>query len=428
MTAATSRKISFAEVTRAASGRWREILLTAGLPPEKLDGKGHPCPKCEGRDRFNVAKNFESQGNAFCRHCFNGSSTIKPGNGLNTIAWLRNLTLVQAAEWIAEYLGMSKEQYIDGPRTVDIVTATANDKGVPVEAFRKYGAVAAKRGKMDVARLPLYNERGEAHSYCDIAPRMKALIKKGIGNGGLFLPEGRVPHPGETWLIVEGGKDSPALYSLGYNAVGLPTCEMAEKYAQLFRGVHVVLVPDLDKGGQKGARRSGGRLSGIAASVKISRLPGDIKDSGGDDVRDILKRPDGEMLVRDAIANAADWKPDPDEVVRDERPEVVLSLNEGFVADIVVKHLGKLGWATPWIPEQIRESVKVFVRGGSLAHVVASEIPNTAGQLMIRTMPTPIVRERITQATQLVVETTGDDGEFETKPERPPKWLIINRN
>ena len=120
---------------------------------------------------------------------------------------------------------------------------------------------------------------------------------------GMFFP-GRLPQPGETWILVEGVKDAAALIGLGFHAAGMPTCELADKYSRLFEGVNVVIVPDLDQPGQRGAQRTGGRLVGIAASVLVVRLPGEIRETNGDDVRDILRRPDGERLVRDAIDNA----------------------------------------------------------------------------------------------------------------------------
>lgn len=115
---------------------------------------------------------------------------------------------------------------------------------------------------------------------------------------------------------------------------------------------------------------------------------------------------------------AADGAPE-----QEQRPEVLASLNEGFVADQVVRHLGAVGWESPWVPEFLRETVKVYSRGGQLVHAVASEDPNTRGQLVIRPLPLAIVRERITQACQVVVEKEVE-GEIEIEPTRPPRWLL----
>ena len=114
---------------------------------------------------------------------------------------------------------------------------------------------------------------------------------------------------------------------------------------------------------------------------------------------------------------AAAPKPD------DGRPEVLVELDEGTVAEAVVEHLGRLGWASPWIPEARREAVKVYCRGGQLVHAVVSEDRHNKGQLVIRPLPLPLVRERVTQAcrtTRLVKTKDGD----EIEPIRPPRWLV----
>lgn len=117
-----------------------------------------------------------------------------------------------------------------------------------------------------------------------------------------------LPVAGETWLIVEGGKDAAALLNLGFNAAGLPTKEMSVKYARLFRAVHVVIIPDRDGSGEEGAQKTAARLFGVAASVHIATLPAEFKETDGDDVRDVLAKQDGEQLLRQAIADAVPWE------------------------------------------------------------------------------------------------------------------------
>ena len=82
---------------------------------------------------------------------------------------------------------------------------------------------------------------------------------------------------------------------------------MNKKFARLFKGVVVVVIPDLDAAGQKGANQTASRLKGVAASVKIARLPGELRETNGIDCRDVLAGPNGEQLVRQAIEDAAEW-------------------------------------------------------------------------------------------------------------------------
>ncbi len=248
---------------------------------------------------------------------------------------------------------------------------------------------------------------------------------------GLFLPA-RLPQPGEIWLIVEGCKDAAALVGLGFNAAGLPTSNMNDKYSRLFSGVHVAVVPDLDTAGQAGAQLTGGRLEGVAATVRVVRLPGEIVASKGADVRDVLKRPDGERLVREAVEAAQPFErregePNP----KDGRPEVFLTLNYGYAADQVTKYIGRLGWQSPWIPAAKRERVKLYQRGGILVHVVNENdaakvggVDVSADTPRIRPLPAGQLPLRISDACQLQTEKTNEKGESNIVNVPPSKWLI----
>ncbi len=126
---------------------------------------------------------------------------------------------------------------------------------------------------------------------------------------GIFMPIGHdeqplKPSPDQTWGITEGAKDCAALHSLGFLAAGLPTNRMAEEFSPLFSGVHVVIVPDRDCPGVTGAKATFERLVGYAASIRVAELPLPLQMSKGADVRDCLRLPNGEQLVRDAIENA----------------------------------------------------------------------------------------------------------------------------
>ncbi|GAB5517219.1 primase-helicase zinc-binding domain-containing protein [Rhodopirellula baltica] len=418
------RKASIAEIKAAARGRWSSILQDAGLPSDCLGRFGRPCPKCGGEDRYNADQNVDESGAVFCRHCFTKASDVSPGDGIATVAWLQGSTYGKAAGWLADRLGLVGQT----PIKLDIITETALNKRMPVDAFKAFGVKEAKRGrdKRTVCRVDLYNEAGEVHSYFDLWPNAKGKVKQRSPDcdnpSGLFFP-GRLPQEGETWIAVEGVKDAAALTGLGFNAFGYCGSRLNPKYGRLFAGVDVVVVPDLDLAGLMGVEHTAASLFGIASSVAVSRLPGSVKDSGGDDVRDVLKRPDGEALVRKAIDDAEPWKPNPDLDDHDDRPDVLVSMNEAMVTDRVVSHLGELGWKTKWIPRKFHEAVRVFVRGGSLVHAIESDDVDAEGRLTIRELPPCLIRERITQACNLVIEKETE-GEVVVRRVRPPGWLI----
>lgn len=416
-------RIDFERIKQAAQGRWADILPALSPLRGEVLRKGsddHHCPTCNRR-RIWPARDAEQTGSIACRECTANKPT---GDGIATIAKWAGMEQGEAAKAIAAYLGIDGHES-SKPPAVDIIEAVARDKRMPLEAFKQFKPTAATRGrnKRPVARVPVYNHRGEIHSYFDFAPGEKGWFARGDGMAGMFFPS-RLPCSGETWCLVEGAKDAAALIGLGYLAAGMPTSFLAAKFAKLFDGCEIIIVHDLDDAGQRGAQKTGGNLVGIAASVRIARMPGEIIDKGGDDVRDVLRRPDGEHAIREAITNAKPWEPREHEATAtDERPEVLLTLTEGHVADQVVSHLGRLGWATDWIPRPLRESVKVYTRAGSLVDAIESEDDASRGQLTIRSLPPCIVRERITQACQIITEKETAEG-VEVVPSRPPKWLI----
>lgn len=49
-------------------GRWRDVLIAAGIDEEFLTGKHTPCPVCGGKDRFRF-DDKEGEGTWFCNQC-----------------------------------------------------------------------------------------------------------------------------------------------------------------------------------------------------------------------------------------------------------------------------------------------------------------------------------------------------------------------
>lgn len=82
-----------------ASGHWVELLTSAGIPREHLDGRGHPCPKCAGTDRFAAFKDVQQTGGVHCRKCFDNG-----GDGFATVSWLLGLNFGQAKTWVQTHL------------------------------------------------------------------------------------------------------------------------------------------------------------------------------------------------------------------------------------------------------------------------------------------------------------------------------------
>src|SRR5262245_33029533 len=108
-----SQQLSAEEIKAAVSSRWLEILASvAGIPGELLDGKGHPCPKCGGTDRFSLID--ETAGAVLCRKCFFKQN----GDGLSAVAWMCGCDFPEAIKRVASFLGLSPTATNGKPRIV----------------------------------------------------------------------------------------------------------------------------------------------------------------------------------------------------------------------------------------------------------------------------------------------------------------------
>jgi len=328
--------------------------------------------------------------------------------------------------------------------SVDVIAIVAAAKKIPSrEALLAYGAQRV-RGQQKVA-VPVYSlidgQAVETSSFT-FGCSDKGLHQRGCHNPGLFLPKGRRPEPGEIWLVVEGVKDAAALWHLGFNAAGLPGASLPVYHVEFFRGVDVVCVPDLDIPGQEGAQKTGGHLQGIASSVRVAKLPGEVLQSKGKDVRDILQRPDGASLIRDAIANAGAWVPrDGGQLRDDDDPWVEIILHPHSEADNntrVIECLGQLGFSNAY-DHATRDQVRVYQRVGRLVQVVTTATDRTikqgkvevpAGTVSLREIPPSVMRERIGQAVRLLANKRMPSGDILYFPASVPHAMvdaILNR-
>jgi len=103
-------------IKAAAAGRWLDILTAAGVGAELLDGKGHPCPRCGGTDRFSAFRDVAERGAVICRKCLDKGG----GDGLATVAWIRGCSLPEAVRFVADHVGIQPGGRLDTSRTVAV--------------------------------------------------------------------------------------------------------------------------------------------------------------------------------------------------------------------------------------------------------------------------------------------------------------------
>ena len=186
----------------------------------------------------------------------------------------------------------------------DVLDRVARAKHVTVDALKAFGAYV----RNNVVRIPMHGPDGKHCSHFNMsADGKKGKNAKGK-RAGIFLP-GRLPKPGEIWYMVEGVKDAAALFALGYNVVGLPGNTLRQEFVALFRDVIVIIIPDRDAAGERGASISASRLYKIANSVRIAQLPVEYRSKRGLDVRDALAQKNGTALLLESIKRATEWVP-----------------------------------------------------------------------------------------------------------------------
>ena len=293
-------RIDAAELKATANGRAVDILVdVAGISRELVDGKPHSCPKCGGKDRFRMVD--KTAGAVRCNQCF----AEKCGDFIAAVQWMTGQTFLEAIQSCAAYLGMTNGN--GQPRGKrDLLVEFCKAKHIEPKSLLAYGARPSARGKVKpTIAVPMFNEAGEECGYQDYGltgALAKGLTNKG-GKSGLFLP-GRKPEPGETVYMCEGPKDVARLHAMGFFAIGTPGTVFKSAWAKIFRGCHVVLIPDRDQASYKHFKRIRKLLAGVAASVGWVDLPFEMAEDSGKDVRDLLQQLDGEATLRKLIDEA----------------------------------------------------------------------------------------------------------------------------
>ena len=177
---------------------------------------------------------------------------------------------------------------------------------------------------------------------------LKGKFRAGSGSAGLFFP-GQLPQAGEIWVICEGVKDAAAYHGLDFLACGLNRDEMAVRYSRLFDSVDVIVMPDRTIAAEQKAFTTAARLYGKATSVKIGMLPLAIGESEGYDARDVLRKSDGEKLLRQAIEDATHWHP-PSAESDDGEPNIMQPQDRtdaGNARRLLCQHRDDIRWCDP---------------------------------------------------------------------------------
>ncbi|QDV21264.1 hypothetical protein Pan153_59520 [Gimesia panareensis] len=316
------------KVKFAAKGREREILLHFGATEKEVSGRHCECRGrggrgCGGKDRFRFD---EQKGFIICNQCFN------QGNGdiISAVEWFLDCSFSEAVNQIGEYLNVSHSQPVKrkptnskkpGPVSEQIAILETDqaklDKWAetkpPVtgDAVLRAGAVLcnwprrapkekqfecigflAYRAGSEPAGIILYRLDGENFPAIENGPgERKTHLLRGSLDGWVISGD---LEESQTVIKVEGVPDLLAFaphvpdgYVVVTNTHG---AKSAAKNCPLdpFNRKKVIIIGDADESGVSGANALAREVSPYANEVKVIFPDGEIAESGGKDVRDIM--------------------------------------------------------------------------------------------------------------------------------------------
>lgn len=343
-------RIDVSTIRDAARGRWTQILpALGGVDAGILDGRHHPCPRCGGTDRFRMID--AEAGACLCNQCFNTGN----GDGIAALQWLTGDGFKPTIATLADHLGVAATN--GNGRTPDPLDAQVQPM-VMDEALIRQWCVAKPPITVDAARaagarLVQWPARSHSRITCVAFDAYRDGIRTGVilyrADGQMF---GAVLNgPGERkthmlrgsrdgWIVigdvaeattiikVEGVPDALAIHSHlpMDHAVITNICgamAAAKLPLAMCAGKTVIVIGDTDLPGQAGAERFAQAALQDSAGVQMARLPYEVTDDSGRDVRDYIAdggSVDDLLASGDVLAASDPVVTDTDDVPRPDPP------------------------------------------------------------------------------------------------------------
>lgn len=100
------------DIHKSTVGRWRSILIHAGINAEFLTRKHTACPMCGGKDRFRW-DDRDGRGTFYCSQC-------GAGNGIDLVMRFKGCAFIEAKRLVLDALG---ESVVEAPKARSQMTA-----------------------------------------------------------------------------------------------------------------------------------------------------------------------------------------------------------------------------------------------------------------------------------------------------------------
>jgi hypothetical protein len=162
--------------------------------------------------------------------------------------------------------------------TKDHSDAMAEELGVPGHVLAAIGMGWSEN--QNAYTFPMYNEDWEVNGIRLRTLDGKKFSVRGSKDGVFGVPVPYTRHDHDPIVICEGPTDAAALWSLGFYALGRPSCrggsEIIEKKVG---GIDVVILADADGPGRAGAVDLANRIFRKTKSLKVIQPTGGAKDA-----------------------------------------------------------------------------------------------------------------------------------------------------
>lgn len=310
-------------IRQAAAGRTIDILTqVAGIPAELLDGKHHPCPKCGGKDRFRLID--ESTGACLCNQCFQKDN----GDWFSVCQWMTGKDFLAIVELIAGLLGIKPESgstKVDPAKDLESIPWSSQlvafllrkKPGLTEEGLLQSGATMKRYKSFTVVCWPIIGssldpEKPVGYAMIDaMGGKLPTWDQKGNVTGHKKVKITYGSEPGiigtdavdkikaegfvkQAWKVegitdmvaIQGLKHRPGDHVVLTNSNGAKHCE--GWIASLLAGVGcpVNVIHDADQPGEDGSIIWTQKLVQQDADVTAVKLPYEVVEDHGSDVRD----------------------------------------------------------------------------------------------------------------------------------------------
>lgn len=169
------------EVTKAAAGRWPDVLPRVGINVPANPRAQIACPACGGRDRFRFDDN--GRGSHFCNQC-------GAGDGLDLVKKVNQCDATEAARLVADALGIDYRAAETGNPATSQNRATVDADRQNREAERQQAEAAEqeqKRQKFTRRYTSLYSSASQGESAYLTAKGLAGFTFPMLADGRLLV-------------------------------------------------------------------------------------------------------------------------------------------------------------------------------------------------------------------------------------------------